>query len=323
EVALSPVREPGEDPFDAAAPGRAHRRGAGRIRLQRRRDRAAARGRDGLMHARTGERIAIVAAIACAGGIAHTGSAQTYPSKPIRLIVPFSAGGPVDGMARVLAPKLSAAFGQHIVIDNRPGASGMIAIESGVRANPDGHTILMVSSSYAASAATLSLPYDPVQDVAPIILLGVAPHLLAAHPSVAARNVRELIDYAKANPGKLDYGSSGTGGSVHLATEYFNQMAGTTMTHVPYKGQGPALNDLLGGQIHLFAGSPMVIFPHVKAGRLRGLAVSSANRTRAMPEIPAIAETIPGYESLAWQAVVGPSALPAPIVARWNAELNR
>lgn len=275
------------------------------------------------MRRRASERFAIAAACAFASSFVPLANAQTYPNKPIRLIVPFAAGGPVDGMARVLAPKLTAAFGQHIVIDNRPGASGMIAIESGVRANPDGYTIMMVSSSYAASAATLTLPYDPVKDVAPIILLGVAPHLLAAHPSIGVKSVRELIELAKAHPGKLNYGSSGTGGSVHLATEYFNQMAGTAMTHVPYKGQGPALNDLLGGQIQLFGGSPMVIYPHVKTGRLRGLAVTSATRTKAMPEIPTVGETLPGYESLAWQAVVGPKALPAAIVTRWNAELNR
>jgi tripartite-type tricarboxylate transporter receptor subunit TctC len=266
---------------------------------------------------------AIIVASAIAAGMPLAASAQPYPHKPIRLIVPFSAGGPVDGMARVLAPKLSAVFKQNVVVDNRPGASGMIAIENGVRSSADGYTIMMVSSSYAASAATLRLPYDPVNDIAPIALLGVAPHLAAVHPTVPAANARELIDYAKNHPGKLNYGSSGTGGSVHLATEYFNQMAGTRMTHVPYKGQGPALNDLLGGQIQLFSGSPMVIYPHVKANRLRGIAVSSAKRTSAMPDIPAFAETIPGYESLAWQAVVGPKALPKDIVMRWNAELNR
>ena len=168
----------------------------------------------------------ILAALAVAGGIAAGPlCAQSYPNKPIRLIVPFSAGGPVDGMARVLAPKLTAVFKQNVVVDNRPGASGMIAIENGVRSSPDGYTIIMVSSSYAASAATLRLPYDPVNDIAPIALLGVAPHLTAVHPSLPVANVRELIAYAKANPGKLNYGSSGTGGSVHLATEYLNQMA--------------------------------------------------------------------------------------------------
>jgi tripartite-type tricarboxylate transporter receptor subunit TctC len=226
-------------------------------------------------------------------------------------------------MARVLGPKLSAAFKQPVVLDNRPGASGRIAIEAGVRANPDGYTLIMVSSSYAASAATYRLTYDPVNDVAPIVLLGVAPQLVAVHPSVPIASVPELIAYARANPGKLNYGSSGTGGSVHLATELFCQMAGIRMTHVPYKGQGPALIDLLGGQIQLLSGSPMVIYPHVKSNQLRGIAVTSAKRSDAMPEIPAYAETVPGFEALSWQAVLGPKALPGDIAARWNTELNR
>jgi tripartite-type tricarboxylate transporter receptor subunit TctC len=250
-------------------------------------------------------------------------SGQAYPSKPIRLIVPFAPGGPVDGMARVLAPQLSATFKQSVVVDNRAGASGMIGIEAGVRANPDGYTITMVSSSYGGSAATYQLSYDPVNDVTPIVLLGVAAQLAAVHPSVPIASVPELIAYAKANPGKLNYGSSGTGGSVHLATEFLNQVAGTRMTHVPYKGQGPALNDLLGGQIQLLIGSPMVIYPHVKSNRLRGIAVTSAKRSNAMPEIPAFAETVQGFENLSWQAVLGPKALPKEVATRWNTEMNR
>jgi tripartite-type tricarboxylate transporter receptor subunit TctC len=250
-------------------------------------------------------------------------SAERYPVKPIRLIVPLAPGGPVDGMARVLAPQLSATFRQTVVVDNRPGATGMIGIEAGVRANPDGYTITMVSSSYAGSAATYQLAYDPVNDVAPIILLGVAPQLAAVHPSLPVASASELIAHAKANPGKVNYGSSGTGGSVHLATELLNQMAGTRMTHVPYKGQGPALNELIGAQIQLLIGSPMVIYPHVKSHRLRAIAVTSAKRSGAMPDIPAFAEVVHGYENLSWQAVLGPKALPRDIVMRWNAELNR
>src|SRR5688572_26816363 len=226
-------------------------------------------------------------------------------------------------MARLMAPHVSASLKQSVVIDNRPGAAGLIGIESGVRANPDGYTITMVSSSYSASAATLQLPYHPVNDVAPIALVNVSPQLAAVHPSVAIASVPELITHAKANPGKLNYGSSGTGGSVHLSTEFFNMLAGTRMTHVPYKGQAPALNDLIGGQIQLLMGSPMVIYPHVKSNRLRAIAVTSAKRSNAMPEIPAFTETVPGYETYAWQAVLGPKALPKELVARWNAEINR
>ena len=225
-------------------------------------------------------------------------------------------------MARVLGPKLSAAFKQSVVLDNRPGASGMIGIDTAVRASPDGYTITMVSSSYAASAATSQLNHDPLADTAPIILLGTAPQLTVVHPSVPVANARELIAHAKANPGKLNYGSSGTGGSVHLTLEYLSQAAGIRMTHVPYKGQGPALNDVMGGQIQVLSGSPMIIYPQVKSNRLRAVAVTSAKRSGAMPEIPAFAETVPGFESLSWQAVLGPKALPKDIAARWNTELN-
>ena len=218
--------------------------------------------------------------------------------------------------------RLSAAFKQPVVLDNRPGASGMIGIEAGVRSSPDGYTMLMVSSSYSASAVANELTYHPVNDVTPIVLLGTAPQLVSVHPSVPIGSVPELISYAKANPGKLNYGSSGTGGSVHLATEFFSQTAGIRMTHVPYKGQGPALIDVVGGQIQLLSGSPMVIYPHVKTHKLRGIAVTSAKRSAAMPEIPAIAETLPGFETLSWQAILGPKALPKTIADRWNTEIN-
>ncbi len=268
---------------------------------------------------------ALLVVTSFAGGLQFSApaAAQTYPHKPIRLILPFPPGGPVDGMARLMAPKLSADFGQTVVLDNRSGASGMIAIETGARANPDGYTMLMVSSSYGASAATHVLSYDPVNDVTPVILLGRAPQLMALHPAAGIATVKELIGYARAHPGKLNYGSSGTGGSVHLATEFFSQSAGIKMTHVPYKGQGPALNDLLGGQIQLFSGSPMVIYPHVKSNRLRGIGITGATRSKAMPEIPAIAETVAGFETYSWQAVVGPKGLPKGITTRWNQAVNR
>jgi tripartite-type tricarboxylate transporter receptor subunit TctC len=250
-------------------------------------------------------------------------SAQNYPSKPIRFIAPFPAGGPVDAVARLLAPRLSETFKQSVVVDNRPGASGLIGIEAGIRATPDGYTMMIVSSSYAASAAVNPLPYHPVNDVMPVSLLGESPQVVNVHASVPVANIKELIAYDKANPGKLNYGSSGNGGSVHLATELLNQMAGTRMTHVPYKGQGPVLNDLLGGQIQLFIGSPLITSAHVKANRLRAIAVTSAKRSAAMPDIPAVSETVPGYDSVSWQAILGPKALPKEIAARWNKEIDR
>lgn len=269
-------------------------------------------------------RYALIGLCASGCGVASsTGFAQPYPARPIRLILPFAPGGPVDGMARVMGPKLSASFKQPVVIDNRPGASGMIGIETATRAQPDGYTMLMISSSYGTSAATMTLPYDPVNDVTPVILLGRAPQFLAAHPAVGISNPKELIAYAKSYPGKLNYGSSGTGGSTHLATEFIAMMAGIKLTHVPYKGQGPALNDVLGGQIQIFNGSPMIVYPHVKASRLRGVGMSGAKRSPAMPEIPAFAESIPGFETYSWQALVGPKGLPKEIVERWNHEMSK
>lgn len=265
----------------------------------------------------------IVTASVFTAGPTAAQSGQPYPVRPIRLIVPFAPGGPVDNMARVLAPRLATSFGQSVVVDNRPGAAGLIGIEAGVRASPDGYTMTMVSSSYSASAATLKLPYHPVNDVTPIVLLNISPQLAVVHPSVPIASVSELIAYAKANPGKLNYGSSGTGGSVHLSTEFFNMLAGTKMTHVPYKGQGPALNDVMGGQIQLLLGSPATIYTHVKANRLRAIAVTSARRSTVMPDVPTFTETVPGYETYAWQAMLGPKALPKALVTRWNSEVNR
>lgn len=248
---------------------------------------------------------------------------STYPDKPIRLIVPFSPGGPADLMARMLAQKLTETFKHSVVVDNRPGGGGAIGTETAVRANPDGYTMVLVTASYAANAALSKLPYDPVNDVAPIALIGENGLVVALNPSVPITSVKELIAYDKANPGKLYYGSSGTGGAIHLATELFNQTAGTKMTHVPYKGLGPALNELLGGQIQLvFGGMPQMI-PQVKSNRVRGIAVTTAKRSNAVPDIPTVAETVPGYEAVQWTAVLGPKALPKDIVARWNREIDR
>lgn len=262
---------------------------------------------------------------AVAGLLASWGVAlaQPYPHKPIRLISPFPPGGPVDAVARMLGPRITETLKQPIVVDNRPGASGMIGIEACIRSAPDGYTLMIVSGTYAASAALYQLSYDPVNDVTPIALLGGTPHLVAVHVSLPVASLKALIAYDKANPGKVYYGSSGTGGSVHMATELFNQMAGTKLTHVPYKGQGPALNDVLAGQIQFLMGSPLVIYPHVKSGRLRGLAVSTAKRVTSMAEIPPIGDIVQGYETSTWQAILGPKGLPREITALWNREIER
>ena len=249
--------------------------------------------------------------------------AQSYPTKPIRLIVPFPPGGELDIVARMLAQKLAETFRQSVVLDNRPGSGSAISAETVVRANPDGYTMIVVASAYAANAAFYNLPYDPVNDVAPIALISETGYVMTLYPSVPIKSIKELIAYDKANPGKLNYGSSGTGGSPHLASELFNQMAGTRMTHVPFKGIGPALNALLGGQIQLIIGAIPTMVPQVKSDHLRGIAVTTAKRSNAVPDIPAVAETVPGYEAVQWFAVLGPKALPKGIVARWNSEINR
>jgi tripartite-type tricarboxylate transporter receptor subunit TctC len=247
---------------------------------------------------------------------------QKYPSKPIRLIVAFPPGGPTDILARMLAQKLSETFKQQVLVDNRPGSGGAIGNETAVRASPDGYTLLVVSAAYASNAAVYKLPYDPVNDVAPIALVGDTGLVVTLHPSGPIRSIKELIAHDKANPGKLNYGSGGTGTTVHLATELLNQMAGTRMTHVPYKGTGAALNDLVGGQIQLVIGSMIETIPQVRSNRLRGIAVTTAKRSNAVPDIPTVGETVPGYEVVSWTAVLGPKALPRDVVARWNREID-
>jgi tripartite-type tricarboxylate transporter receptor subunit TctC len=263
---------------------------------------------------------AILGLLLAAGGVY---AQQQYPTNPIRLIVPFPPGGQTDIVARMVAQKLTESFGVSIVVDNRPGGGGTIGPESAVRANPDGYTMIMVTASYAANAALYKLSYDPVHDVAPIALIGEAGFVVTLHPSVPVKSIKELIAYDKANPGKLNYGSGGTGSAIHLGTELFNHMAGTKMTHVPYKGGGLSLNDLLGGQIQLiFGGMPQMI-PQIKSNRLRGIAVTTAKRSNAVPDIPTVGETVPGYEAVQWFAILGPKTLPRDIVARWNREIDR
>jgi tripartite-type tricarboxylate transporter receptor subunit TctC len=265
--------------------------------------------------------MAAVLGLLLAGSGAHAQS--PYPTKPVRLIVPFPAGGQTDIITRTFALKLTEAFGQPVVVDNRPGAGGTIGAEIAVKASPDGYSLAMVSGSYSANAALYKLPYDPLKDVAPVVMIGEIPNLVTVHPSGPAKSIKELIAYAQANPGKLNYGSGGTGSGVHLATVLFNQMTGTRMTHVPYKGATASVSDLISGQIQLVFGGLPGMVPHVKAGRLRGLAVTSAKRSNTVPDMPTVAETVPGYEAVSWAAVLGPKGLPKDVVARWNRELNR
>ncbi len=262
----------------------------------------------------------VLAASVVAAGAA---TAQSYPTKPIRVIVPLAAGGQADIVARLLAQKLADTFKQPLVVDNRTGGGGSIGTETAVRATADGYTMLITASTYAANAALYKLPYDPVNDVTPIAFIGDTGFVVAVHPTLPVKSIKELMAYDKANPAKLNYGTGGIGSTSHLATELFNQMAGTRMVHVPYKGAAPALSDLLGGQIQLALTGVPVAIPQIKTNRVRGLAVTTVKRSNALPDIPAVAETVPGYDAASWFAVIGSKGLPQDIAGRWNREVNR
>lgn len=257
--------------------------------------------------------------LACGGALAQ----QSYPTKPIRLIVPFPPGGGADIVARVIAQKASDSFGAAVVVDNRSGAAGMIGTDIAVKANADGYTMIVVEGGYAGNAALYTLQYDPLNDVTPVALIGETGFIVTLHPSVPVKSVKELIAYDRANPAKLNYGSGGTGSSNHLVIELFNQTAGAKLTHVPYKGIGLALNDLLGGQIQIIFGGLPPMLPHIKSNRLRGIAVTTTKRSSAVPDVPTVADTVPGYEAPQWFAVLGPKALPHDVIARWNKEVDR
>jgi tripartite-type tricarboxylate transporter receptor subunit TctC len=254
---------------------------------------------------------------------AHAAQTGKYPTKPIRMIVPFAPGGGTDIVARVIAQKMTETLAQTVIVDNRPGAGGTVGAELGVRASPDGYTLAMVSGSYATNAAVYKLAYDPVNDIQPIAIIGESGFVLSVHPSVSAKSVAELVALAKAKPGALNYGSTGTGGITHLASELFDLLAGTHMTHVPFKGTGPALTALLSNEIQLmFAALPAAI-PHVKQNRLRGLGVSGEKPVAALPGVRPIAETVKGYEVVLWWGVYGPKGLPKDIVNVWNSGIEQ
>lgn len=265
--------------------------------------------------------VVVATALLATVGTAH--AQQKYPVRPIRLVVPFAPGGGTDIMARSLAQKLSEAFGQTVVVDNRAGGGGTVGTETVIRANPDGYTMIIVSGSFAANAAVYKLPYDSVNDIAPVALVGETGNVIALPLAVPIKSIQELIAYDKASPGKLNYGSTGTGGFTHLITELFNQLAGTKLTHIPYKGTGPALNDLLGGQIQVLFGSLPSTIPLIKQNRVRGIGVTTPKRSPALPDIPAIGEAVPGYEAVLWYGFWGPKGLPKNIVTLWNTEIRK
>jgi tripartite-type tricarboxylate transporter receptor subunit TctC len=255
--------------------------------------------------------------------VAPPAISQKYPTKPIRLIVPFPPGGGTDIMSRAISAPVSQSLGQSVVCDNRPGAGSAIGSELAVRAEPDGYTIIMISSSYAANAAYRKLPYDPVKDIQPIVLIGTTGLVMTVHPTVPVKNVPELIALAKSQPGKLNYASVGAGSVTQLMHELFKILTKTDIVHVPFKGGGPALTALVGGQIQMSAISLVPTLPHVKAGRLRAIGISTPKRSPLLPDVQAIGETVPGFEVIHWYGLWGPKGLPRNIVTLWNKEVAK
>ncbi len=250
--------------------------------------------------------------------------AQSYPAKAIRLVVPLAPGGGGDLVARLLAQKISEPLGQSVLVDNRPGGSTIIGTDLVARSQPDGYTLVMATSSHGINPSLYKLPFDPVKDFSGVCFLGTASMLLTVHPNVPAKNLKELVAVAKAHPGKLNYASSGTASIVHLAGELFNMRAGIKTVHIPYKGTGPALTDFLGGQVDMMFASPAPTLPHVKTGKLRAIAMASAERSPALPHLPTIAESgYPGFEASTFFAVLGPANLPPAVVNRLSTEMMK
>ena len=266
-------------------------------------------------------RCGVSATLLCA--LAVAANAQTYPGKPVRLIVPFAAGGSTDIIARVLAQKLNEAWGQPVLVDNRAGASTVIGTELVARAAPDGHTLLVTPAPFTiVPSLTPKLPYDPHKDFEPITLINTTPLVVVVHPGVPARSIKELVALAKSRPGALNYGSSGSGGSNHLAGELFNAMAGVKMVHVPYKGNAPALTDLVGGHVDVVFNGVTSALGFIKSGRLRGLGVTSLNRSAALPDLPTLDQAgLPGFPAVAWNGLTAPARTPKNVIDRINADV--
>ena len=264
-----------------------------------------------------------VVALMLAAGSAAAQQKQSYPTKPIRLISPFAPGGGTDTLARLLGQPVGEALGQTIVVDNRPGGGGSLGAGTVVRAEPDGYTLILVSGSYGANAALHNLPYDSVKDITPIILIGETGLVSTMFPKSPILNVKDLIAHARANPGKLLFGSAGVGGLGHLAQELFRLQTKVDITHVPYKGTGPVMTALLAGEVQSSFSSVVPSMPHIKAGRLRAIGVTPAKRIAALPDVPSIGETVPGYEVIHWYGIWGPKGMPRDIALRLNQEFAK
>jgi tripartite-type tricarboxylate transporter receptor subunit TctC len=256
--------------------------------------------------------------------VSSASMAQQYPSKPVRIVVPFAPGGGSDFIARFMAQRLTTSLGQQVIVENKPGAGGMLGIDAGVKSAPDGYTLTLIASSYTVNPSIYKFTFDPVADITPIIQMSQGPLLVVVRPSLPVKSIKDLIELAKAKPGQINFASSGQGSVIHMATELFQAMAGIKMNHIPYKGTGPALTDTLGGQTDVFFSSTATAMPHVQSGKLRAVAVSTAKRIPALPDVPTVAESgVPGYDVVLWHGLIGPKGLPRPIVERLNSEVTK
>jgi tripartite-type tricarboxylate transporter receptor subunit TctC len=252
----------------------------------------------------------------------RTGSGQAWPTRPIRMIVPFPPGGSNDIVGRMVGQHLSDRLGKSVVVDNRGGAGGLIGTETAIRAQPDGYTLLIISVAYSYNPAIYKLPYDPIKAMTPVAQIGSGPNVLAVHPSVPAKSVKELVALAKAKPGQLNYATAGIGSFQHLSSELFKIMTGANIVHIPYKGGGPAMLAVMGGQAQISIGSLIQTLPHIRSGKFRALATGGAKRNPALPDVPTIAEGgVPGYEASNWWGIIAPAGLPAAVTKRVNAEV--
>jgi tripartite-type tricarboxylate transporter receptor subunit TctC len=264
----------------------------------------------------------LAGALALGAGFAH---AQQWPSKPIRYIVPFPPAGATDITARIVAEKLGPALGQPVIVENRPGAAGNLGTELVAKSAPDGYTILQVTVAQSISETLYpKLGYSLLRDLQPVAWVARVPNVMVVHPSVPARTVKEFIDYAKANPGKINFASSGSGTSIHMSGEMFKMLTGVDIVHIPYKGSGPAISDLLGGQVSVMFDNLPPSMPHIKSGKLRALAITTTTRYPGLPDLPTMVEAgVPGYDSAAWFGIMAPTGTPGEIVSRINAEVNK
>jgi tripartite-type tricarboxylate transporter receptor subunit TctC len=257
-------------------------------------------------------------------GIPHAALAQEWPTKPVKIVVPFAPGGGSDFIARYIARRLTEELKQPFIIDNKPGAGGNIGAEQGIRSAPDGYTLTLIASSYTVNPSVYKLNFDPINDITPIIQISQGPLVIVTNPTFPATTLKELIAMAKAKPNEINYASSGQGSIIHAATELFDQRAGVKMTHVPYKGSGPALTDTIAGQTQVMFSSASTAMPQIQAGKLRAIGVTTAKRIAALPNVPTVAESgVANYDVTLWHGLIGPKGLPAAIVNKINAAIGR